>query len=137
MRNYQAESMDVTQIQKLIHLFNRSGVSEVELNCAEEGLHLVLRRLKAAERSFQVSDIQDVPSGNGVVHTGKSTSPPNQHHIGAQLVGTFHPWLKPGDKALVAVGDVVQAGQIIGTIEALNVLSEIEATVAGRIATIH
>ena len=55
--------------------------------------------------------------------------------IGAPLVGVFRTSMT-GEKPLVAPGDIVRKGQIIAAIEALNLLSEVEATVAGRIAEI-
>jgi len=43
---------------------------------------------------------------------------------------------KPKGGALVAVGDRVKAGQLVGTIESLNVLNEVETTAAGRVVEI-
>jgi biotin carboxyl carrier protein len=55
----------------------------------------------------------------------------------APLVGIFHPWLKPRGGTLVAVGDRVKIGQLVGTIESLNVFNEVETTVAGRVVEVH
>jgi acetyl-CoA carboxylase biotin carboxyl carrier protein len=59
-----------------------------------------------------------------------------EHKVLAPLVGTFHTWAKPKGGALVAVGDRVKAGQLVGTIESLNVLNEVETTVAGHVVEI-
>jgi biotin carboxyl carrier protein len=59
-----------------------------------------------------------------------------EHKVLAPLVGTFHTWAKPRGGALVAVGDRVKAGQLVGTIESLNVLNEVETTVAGHVVEI-
>jgi biotin carboxyl carrier protein len=56
--------------------------------------------------------------------------------VKAHVVGTFHPRLKPEGKILVTVGDLVKAGQIVGTIEALSLLNEVEATVTGCVKEI-
>jgi biotin carboxyl carrier protein len=37
----------------------------------------------------------------------------------------------------VAVGDRVKEGQLVGTIQSLNVLNEVETSVAGRVVEIH
>jgi biotin carboxyl carrier protein len=60
-----------------------------------------------------------------------------RHRVTAPLVGVFHPWLKPRGGTLVAVGDRVKAGQLVGTIESLNVFNEVETSVAGRVVEIH
>ena len=36
----------------------------------------------------------------------------------------------------MAVGDRVKAGQLVGTIESLNVLNEVETSVAGRVVDV-
>jgi acetyl-CoA carboxylase biotin carboxyl carrier protein len=74
-------------------------------------------------------------SSEGAVADGAAAA--NRQSIVAPLVGLFHPWLKPRGGTLVAIGDSVKAGQLVGTIESLNVLNEVEAAVAGRIVEIH
>jgi biotin carboxyl carrier protein len=51
----------------------------------------------------------------------------------APLVGIFHTWAKPKGKALVSVGDRVKVGQLVGTIQSLNVINEVESALTGRI----
>jgi biotin carboxyl carrier protein len=53
--------------------------------------------------------------------------------VPAPLVGRFHLGAEPGGKPLVARGDIVKPGQVVGTIETLNVLNEVEAAVGGRV----
>ena len=67
----------------------------------------------------------------------KEKETPAEHKIVAPLVGTFHVWAKPRGGALVAVGDRVKAGQLVGTIQSLNVLNEVESAVAGRVVEVH
>lgn len=134
--NDQAAIMGIDQIQKLVHLLDQSDISEVEFNQTDQGLHLALRKLKAAEDPVQVEEL--ISADNNLLSPGESTVAPNQqHHITAHMVGIFHPWLKPHGEDLIAMGNQVKGDQIVGSIEALNVLNEIEATVAGRVVEIH
>lgn len=136
----QTEVMSITQIQKLVRLLDRSDVSELELKRASEGVHLVLRKIKAAEGSAQqANEIGYVPSSNGIAPASEPAAASSRHihTIVAPLVGIFHPWFKPRGGTLVAVGDHVKAGQLVGTIESLNVFNEVETTVAGRVVEIH
>lgn len=134
--NGQTEVMSIAQIQGLVRLLDGSDVSELEIKQANEGVHLVLRKVKAVEGALL--------NGTYVAATDEVAAPAeetgvgaNQHIIVAPLVGVFHPWLKPSGGTLAAVGDHVKVGQLIGTIESLNVFNEVESTVAGRVFEVH
>ena len=132
-----AEVMSIAQIQGLVKLLDRSDVAELELKRASEGVHLVLRKAKAPDGSVAVGEVAHVASSNGVAPAGESSPTANHHAIVAPLVGVFHPWLKPRGGTLVAVGDRIKAGQLVGTIESLNVFNEVEASKAGRVVEVH
>lgn len=126
--------ISIEQLQQLVRLLDTSDVAELELKRAGEGTRLVLRKVKASERNDQVIESQyatalaDVPT----VEVSQET----ENKVLAPLVGIFHTWAKPKGGALVAVGDRVKADQLVGTIESLNVLNEIETEVAGRVVEI-
>ncbi|HVB72203.1 MAG TPA: biotin/lipoyl-containing protein [Ktedonobacteraceae bacterium] len=133
--------ISIEQLQRLVQALDSSDISELELQRETEGVHLVLRKIKAPETHAQ-SDGTIVMAASSVNRT--SASPPEKfapeethHKVVAPLVGTFHVWAKPRGGALVAVGDRVKAGQLVGTIESLNVLNEVETTVAGRVIEMH
>ncbi len=129
-----ANVISIEQLQRLVRLLDNSDVSELELKRAGEGTHLVLRKAKAPESNDHSIARQYVPAP---VNVPSSEVPDKtEHKILAPLVGTFHTWAKPKGGALVAVGDRVKAGQLVGTIESLNVLNEVETTVAGHVVEI-
>jgi acetyl-CoA carboxylase biotin carboxyl carrier protein len=130
-----AEVMSIAQIQGLVRLLDRSDISELEVKRASEGVHLVLRKVKAQDGAVLAGEVVSAVSSEGAVADGAAAA--NRQSIVAPLVGLFHPWLKPRGGTLVAIGDSVKAGQLVGTIESLNVLNEVEAAVAGRIVEIH
>jgi acetyl-CoA carboxylase biotin carboxyl carrier protein len=49
------------------------------------------------------------------------------------IVGTFYSSPAPNAPPFVGVGDIVQVGQVICIIEAMKLMNELEAEVAGRI----
>jgi acetyl-CoA carboxylase biotin carboxyl carrier protein len=59
-----------------------------------------------------------------------------RHAIVAPLVGTFYRAPQPGAKAFVEEGDVVDEGQPIGIVEAMKLMNQVNADVAGRVAEI-
>ncbi len=127
--------VSVEQLQRLVRLLDRSDVSELELKRAEDGTRLVLRKAKATDEVAAVvapqviAPVASAPDVEAAAAEVKSM-------IVAPLVGIFHPWAKPRGKALVTVGDHIKVGQIVATIESLNVINEVEAGVAGRVAEI-
>jgi biotin carboxyl carrier protein len=141
--NDTAEVMSIAQIQGLVKLLDGSDVSELEIKRASEGVHLVLRKAKAPEGVVSEGVVPEgklahALPGNGALPTGEtSSSAAHRHAVVAPLVGIFHPWLKRGGGTLVAVGDHVKEGQLVGTIESLNVFNEVETTKAGRVVEIH
>ncbi len=125
-----ATLLKIEQLERLIRLLDRSDVSELEVKYPARGgtTRLVLRKAKAPESSEQHAQAFAVPANV------PPTSPPQtKHTIAAPLVGIFHTSLRPKGGALVAVGDSVKQGQLVATIQSLNVMNEIESAVAGRV----
>jgi acetyl-CoA carboxylase biotin carboxyl carrier protein len=55
------------------------------------------------------------------------------HMVKSPIVGTFYGSPSPGAAAFVAPGDHVEKGQVIGIIEAMKLMNEIESDVAGEV----
>ncbi|MFF0296708.1 acetyl-CoA carboxylase biotin carboxyl carrier protein [Kitasatospora sp. NPDC004615] len=58
------------------------------------------------------------------------------HHVCAPMIGTFYHAPEPGAPPFVAVGDTVTAGQPIGILEVMKMMSPVEADLAGRVVEI-
>jgi acetyl-CoA carboxylase biotin carboxyl carrier protein len=58
------------------------------------------------------------------------------HAVTSPFVGTFYRTPAPDQPAFVDVGSVVKKGQVLCIIEAMKLMNEIEADVAGRVAEI-
>ena len=123
-----ASVISIEQLRHLVRLLDRSDVSELELRRTAEGTRLVLRKVKAPEGSDRPTQLAPA--------AGNAAPEETEHKVVAPLVGIFHVWARPKGGAVVAVGDRVKAGQLVGTIESLNVLTEVETSVAGRVAEI-
>ena len=55
------------------------------------------------------------------------------HIVKAPLVGTFYSSPAPGAESFVSPGDRVSKGQVIGIVEAMKLMNEIESDAAGEI----
>lgn len=133
--NGQVGVMSVEQIRGLVRLLDRSDVAELEVKSSVDDVHLVLRKIKGVEGiAVDGAQVAELSESSAVEVTEAGA---NKHTVTAPLVGVFHPWLKPRGGTLAAVGDHVKIGQLIGTIESLNVFNEVETSVAGRVVEIH
>jgi len=55
------------------------------------------------------------------------------HEVKSPIVGTFYESPAPGAPPFVQVGDQVEVGQVLCIVEAMKLMNEIEADVAGEI----
>jgi acetyl-CoA carboxylase biotin carboxyl carrier protein len=59
------------------------------------------------------------------------------HVVTSPFVGTFYRAPSPDSPPFVEVGTVVKKGQVLCIVEAMKLMNEIEAEVAGKIAEIY
>ena len=60
----------------------------------------------------------------------------NLHLVRSPIVGTFYECPSPGSPPFVKVGDAVTLGQVLCIVEAMKLMNEIEADLAGEIAKV-
>jgi acetyl-CoA carboxylase biotin carboxyl carrier protein len=59
-----------------------------------------------------------------------------RHPIVAPLVGTFYRSSAPGAKPFVEEGDVVDEGQTVAIVEAMKLMNQVKADLAGKVSQI-
>ena len=136
--------ISIEQLQRLVRALDNSDISELELQRESDGIYLALRKAKAGEMHVPPEGALAAAASNGLAMPSVADAPApkekekeTRHKVVAPLVGTFHVWAKPRGGTLVAVGDRVKAGQLVGTIQSLNVLNEVETSVEGRVIEVH
>ena len=72
---------------------------------------------------------------SGTVQKAKKpkAAAPSGVPVNSPTTGIFYSSPNPGAPSFVKVGDTVEAGQVIGLIEAMKVFNEITATVSGTV----
>ncbi|HUI64282.1 MAG TPA: acetyl-CoA carboxylase biotin carboxyl carrier protein [Bacteroidota bacterium] len=137
--------MDLNYVKKLVKLLSESAVDEIEIE--EEG-----KKIRVAKNSHPASVIQ-VPAASGVpaafmqpapalsAPTAESTltapAAAHPHHeIKSPIVGTFYRSPAPDAAPFVQVGSTIQPGSVLCIVEAMKLMNEIEADVAGKIVKI-
>lgn len=120
------------EIRELLRIFNESGVGEMELQRGGD----LLRIRRAGEPAHTVSTHSaptPAPAETPAPKVPEPTS--NQVLVKSPIVGTFYEASSPGSPPFVKVGDSVQPGQVLCIIESMKLMNEIEAEVAGVIAS--
>lgn len=86
--------------------------------------------LNAPGAAFPLAQAQETPGGSRSVDIGSDKV------ITSPLVGTFYISSSPNSEAFVEVGDRVKKGQVMGIIEAMKLMNEIESEYDGVVEAI-
>ncbi len=138
--------MNQRELKELIEFLIEKDIAEFELERgdvkvrikrgAEPPAHAPTDRIITVHPA-PVSTIQ-VSSGTppGVEPPATSAVPiPEEelHLVRSPIVGTYYESPSPGSPPFVKPGDTVEAGQVLCIVEAMKLMNEIEADVAGEI----
>jgi acetyl-CoA carboxylase biotin carboxyl carrier protein len=132
----------MAEVRHLIALMDGSDLTEITVEQPDSGMRLVLRRVievvgsAPVAAAVPVAALAAAPMAPPVAPVAAEPPAPEREFITAPIVGTFHPGLGPRTKPLVQVGDTVSEGQVVGSIETLNVMNDVEAQVAGKVVAI-
>lgn len=116
-------SKDLPKLLKILH-----GTDVRELEIEEGDTRVRLRR-----REFSGDT---VPHQMPVIREDLSSDIPEPVMVRASVVGTFYRAGKPGMAPLVSEGSRVEESTVIGIIEALQVLTDVEARYAGVVTAV-
>lgn len=133
--------MDLRKLKKLIDLVQDSGIAELEITEGEEKV-----RITSVQAGHQTVYAQAPMMAPAMMHAPAAApagaapaaepAEPDGHVVKSPMVGTFYRTPSPGAKAFAEVGQSVKAGDTLCIIEAMKLMNEIEADVAGVIKAI-
>jgi acetyl-CoA carboxylase biotin carboxyl carrier protein len=135
--------MDLRKLKTLIDLVAESGIAEIEVTEGEDKVRIVKYAPPATASSAAAPLAAPVisalaPSGAAPTASGASAAPsavelPKGNIVKSPMVGTFYRAPSPGANPFIEVGQAVKPGDTLCIIEAMKLLNEIEAEVAGEI----
>jgi acetyl-CoA carboxylase biotin carboxyl carrier protein len=140
--------MDLRKIKKLIDLLEDSNLAEIEIKEGEESVRLARtpRGSYAPQPQFLAAEphpgplmpmqspVQAATGGRPVEPAGPVL--PDGHVVRSPMVGTFYASPAPDKPPFVTVGQVVNAGDTLGIVEAMKMFNPIEADVGGTVLAI-
>jgi len=136
MSDRPAEPADVTELIALIDrlepMIGRAGLSEIEIEAGDTTL--ILRAPAAFAAAGPV--VAAVPPAPAVPPPSVDEPDSGLRAIVAPLTGVFYRSPSPGAADYVRVGGEVNAGQVIGLLEAMKLFNEIKSDVTGVVRRI-
>ena len=137
--------MEFEQLVKLIEVMDASGLSEFDYENDGVKLHLgrkienVVHMAPMVEHAVPVMNMQ---SQMKAVPMETEASKPEETSkkgtdIVSPIVGMFYAASSPEADPFVKVGDRVEKGQVIGIVEAMKLMNEIQSDVTGIVTEIY
>lgn len=131
--------MDLRKLKNIIDLVEESGIAELELTEGEDSVRIVRVRENFSTGVAYQTAIPAAPATT--VQAASSTSETSVeeisgHKMTSPMVGTFYRSPSPSSPSFVEVGQKVQVGDTLCIIEAMKLMNEIEADVAGTVKAI-
>ncbi len=117
--------MDIRKIKKLIELMIESDLQALEVKEGDQSISLTRRIAQSGVTAIAMPEAQPVIAKmpRGAVEL-------------SPMVGVFYTAPNPGEPPFTRIGQTIQAGEILGIIEAMKIMNPIEATQSGVIEEI-
>jgi len=134
--------MDMRKLKTLVDLVSESNISELEITEAEGKVRIVKGGYGVPTTMMMPAPAQMMaPMAPAVAAEASAAAPaeapaPSGHVVKSPMVGTFYRSSSPGSKPFVDVGSVVKEGDPICIVEAMKIMNEIEADMAGTVSKI-
>jgi len=133
--------LDILDLKEILRILEAQDITEFELE--QDGVKLrVCRNSTTPAPAAAMAPTTLAPTA-AAPPAALPPMPPavepaeNGTLVKSPIVGTFYRAADPNSPPFVSVGDRVKVGQVLCIIEAMKLMNEIEAEVAGEIARIH
>jgi acetyl-CoA carboxylase biotin carboxyl carrier protein len=138
--------LDVRELKEILKILEEQSITEFELE--QEGVKLrICRQTSSNHVGAMVSPPSPplapaAPASGAPAAAAPAPARPVEVETGETLVkspivGTFYRAADPNSPAFVSVGDRVKVGQVLCIVEAMKLMNEIEAEVAGEVVRVH
>ena len=146
--------MDLKELKEILQILEEKEITEFELE--EAGMKLRIRKGAASPNhsgpaavlplhvpaalppaAAVAAPIPAPPTGPFAEPAPAAEAPVGALVVKSPIVGTFYRAPDPNSPPFVNVGDRVRVGQVLCIIEAMKLMNEIEAEVAGEVVKVH
>ena len=125
-------------IEKLAKIINEQDLSEISLEDGDQAI-TIRKDVIVSSVSAPVAPIAPVATQTPVTEV-VSPAPSEEKKVGtpitSPMVGTFYMAPSPDAQPFVSVGKTVKQGDVVCIIEAMKMMNEIKAEVAGKVVEV-
>ncbi|KAB8140658.1 acetyl-CoA carboxylase biotin carboxyl carrier protein [Chloroflexia bacterium SDU3-3] len=139
-----ADEFGLEAVRELLRLISATDVTEIQIERGATKLHIKRGQQVAAAPAPSFA-----PAPSSTAAAAPAAAPAAGHAAPAEyeppagsstivspMVGTFYSASTPKDPAFVNEGDLIQAGDVVGIVEAMKIMNEVDSEFSGRIARI-
>ena len=126
--------MNIKDIKALASVLQQADLTALEYS--EGDTHIKLERTPGVVTVPAVQPCCETAVAPAQNTTEEKNDFNNMNEVKAPIVGVFYAAPAPGAAPFVKVGDTVEKGQVVCLIEAMKLMNDITAPVAGRIVDI-
>ncbi|WP_104714146.1 acetyl-CoA carboxylase biotin carboxyl carrier protein [Helicobacter cetorum] len=137
--------MNLSEIEELIKEFKTSDLGHLKLK--HEHFELVLDKESAYSKKGSVVSAPIAPTMNIEASMPATQAPvpmvctpivdKKEDFVLSPMVGTFYHAPSPGAEPYIKVGDTLKKGQVIGIVEAMKIMNEIEVEYPCKVVSIE
>ena len=136
------------ELRELVDFLKANGIAEFDMEQDDLKVRIKFAGEPAAAGGFDMAQLGRLmasapaaaPVGHAATSVGASAAAElaaemeeKLHEVKSPIVGTFYESPSPGAPAFVKIGDQVEVGQVLCIVEAMKLMNEIEADVAGEV----
>jgi acetyl-CoA carboxylase biotin carboxyl carrier protein len=153
IRPEREQTLNLAELKEILQILEEQSITEFELE--QDGVKLRICRGAPAGNGLPAAPphgalhvaapvvVPADPAGSApapkltVADSAPARAETSEVVVKSPIVGTFYRAPDAGAPAFVSVGDTVKVGQVLCIIEAMKLMNEIEAEVAGEILMVH
>ena len=125
------------ELRELVDFLKANGIAEFDLERADMKVRIKFAGAAGpsmADMAFARQMLANAGTGGAPASPGAPAEPEEKlHEVKSPIVGTFYESPSPGSPPFVKPGDQVEVGQVLGIVEAMKLMNEIESDVAGEV----
>lgn len=122
--------METRDLKQIIKILEQSELEMIEIE--QGGTRIKVKRFSQGGQVMTMPMMGANTSGTFTSHAEEFSGT----EVKSPLVGTYYSKPTPDADAFAKVGDKVKAGQVLCIVEAMKVMNEIKAPVAGTVSAI-
>lgn len=125
--------MDFEGLERLIEIFEGSGLTEIEIE--EEGRRMRLQKIQPVGpatipvQSAAPAEVKSPLTPHASDDAADDGIPEGLETIVSPMVGTFYAASAPGEPSFVEVGDQLEENQTVCIVEAMKLMNEVAAKI--------